>query len=117
MSTWTENQPPEVVAGAIEELRRDEPEAWLLFDGDKDPERALWAHLAAGFADELPLAVAIGVVDDLRGPMGKAAYGAGMSPHEAARLLASRLEHPASRGWLATSHELVPAPVPEEVAI
>ena len=117
MSTWTETQPPEVVAGAIEDLRRDEPEAWLLFEGDKDPEHALWAHLAAGFADDLPLAVAIGVVDDLRGPLGKAAYGAGMSPHEATRLLAARNEHPAGRAWIAPSHALVPALVPEEVAI
>ena len=117
MSTWIEAQPPEVVAGAIEELRRDEPEAWLLFEGDRDPERALWAHLAAGFADDLPLAVAVRAVDDLRGPVGKAAYNAGMSPHEAARLLVARQEHPAGRAWLSPSHELVPAPVPEEVVI
>lgn len=117
MSTWTETQPPEVVAAAIEELRRDEPEAWLLFDGDKDPSHALWAHLAAGFADDLPLAVAIGVVDDLRGPIGKTADVAGMSPCEATRLLAARHDHPAGRGRLATSHQLVLAPVPEDVAI
>jgi hypothetical protein len=70
------------VAAAIEELRRDEPEAWLLFDGDKGPSHALWANLAAGFADDLPLEVSVGVVDDLRGPVGRAARVAGTSPYE-----------------------------------
>ncbi len=97
MSTWVEAQPPEVVAAAIEELRRTEPEAWALFHGDRDPEHALWAHLATGFTDNLHLAIAVGVVDDLSGPVGRAAEKAGLSPYEAARLLAARHEHPAGR--------------------
>ena len=117
MSTWTETQPPEVVAAAIAELQNQEPEAWLLFNGDADPAHALWAHLAAGFADDMALPVAIGVVDDLRGPVGRAAELAGASPYDAARLLAARHQHPAGRLWLGAALERVAAPVPEEMAI
>jgi hypothetical protein len=97
MSTWAEAQLPGVVAAAIEELREKEPEAWLLFGGDNGPGHALWAHLAAGPADDMALPVAIAVVDDLSGPLGRAAEMAGASPYEAARLLAARHEHPAGR--------------------
>jgi hypothetical protein len=117
LNTWTEAQPPEALAAAIEELRPDEPEAWLLFEGDEGPRHAPWAHVAAGFADDLPLAVAIGVVDDLRGPLGRAARAAGMSPCDAAHLLAARYEHPSRRARLAARQQLVPAPVPEDVQI
>ena len=117
MSTWVEAQPPEVVAAAIDELRRSEPEAWALFQGERDPEHALWAHLATAFTDDLPLAIAIGVVDDLSGPAGRAAEKAGVSPYDAARMLAARYEHPAGRALSGLARELVPAPVAEEVTI
>ena len=117
MSTWLEAQPPEVVAAAIDELQRSEPEAWALFQGDRDPEHALWAHLATAFTDDLPLAVAIAVVDDLSGPAGRAAEKAGMSPYEAARVLTARHEHPAGRALPGLARELVPTPVPKDVTI
>ena len=117
MSTWVEAQPPEVVAAAIDELRRSEPEAWALFQGDRHPEHALWAHLATAFINELPLAIAIGVVDDLSGPVGRAAEKAGMSPYDAARLFAAHHEHPAGRALSGLARELVTAPVAEEVTI
>ena len=71
----------------------------------------------AAFADDMPLAVAIGVVDDLSGPAGQAAEKAGVSPYDAARLFAARHEHPAGRGLSGLARELVPAPVAEEVTI
>ena len=117
MRTWVGGQPPEVVAAAIDELRRSEPEAWALFQGDRDPEHALWAHLATAFTDDLPLAIAIGVVDDLSGPAGRAAEKAGASPYEAARLLSAGHEHPAGRALPGLAREIVPAPVAEEVTI
>lgn len=92
-SSWIDNQPAHLIDTAIEMVRSDDPDAWKLFGGDRSPRYALWAYLCLGHADTRPHPAAMDPVEALRGPDGRSAYRAGMSPAEAVLSLGDGTAH------------------------